>query len=60
MKTLFVLAAFAAAIASPALAQTAPRSGHAVISAGQYLGADPDANVRFDLLREQNFRNGGY
>jgi hypothetical protein len=60
MKTLIVVAALAAAIASPALAQTAQRSGNAVISGNQYLGTDPDANVRFELLRNQNFRNGGF
>jgi hypothetical protein len=27
---------------------------------GTYLGSDPDPNVRFDLEREFNSRNGGY
>ena len=57
MKTLVALAVLATAIATPALAQ---RAGDAVISGSKYLGTDPDANVRFDLLREQNWRNGGY
>jgi opacity protein-like surface antigen len=61
MKTLVALAVLATAIATPALAQTAQqRTGDAVISGSKYLGTDPDANVRFDLLREQNWRNGGY
>jgi hypothetical protein len=61
MKTLVALAVLATAIATPALAQTAPRTGgDTVISGNKVLGTDPDANVRFDLLREQNWRNGGY
>jgi hypothetical protein len=59
MKTLVALAVLATAIASPALAQTDQRSGNTVISGSKVLGTDPDANVRFDLLREQNWRNGG-
>ena len=60
MKTFFALAVLATAIASPALAQTAQHYGDAVVSGNKVLGSDPDANVRFDLLREQNWRNGGY
>jgi hypothetical protein len=60
MKTVFALTVLVTAIASPALAQTTQRSGDAVVSGDKVLGADPDANVRFDLLREQNWRNGGY
>ena len=61
MKTLIAVAALAAVIASPALAQTArQQSPNSVYSGDQYLGADPDANVRSELLREQNWRNGGY
>jgi hypothetical protein len=60
MKTFFALAVLATAIASPALAQTTQRYGDAVVSGNKVLGSDPDANVRFDLLREQNWRNGGY
>jgi hypothetical protein len=60
MKTFFALAVLATAIASPALAQTAQRHGDTVVSGDKLLGSDPDANVRFDLLREQNWRNGGY
>ncbi len=61
MKTIIAFAALAAATASPVLAQQAQRGGpNAVYSGDQYLGADPDPNVRFDLRREQNWRNGGY
>ena len=60
MKTFFALAVLATAIASPALAQTSQRHSDTVVSGGKVLGSDPDANVRFDLLREQNWRNGGY
>ena len=55
MKTLIAVAALAAAIASSTLAQAAP-----VYQNGQYVGSDPDANVRLDLSREAASRNGGY
>lgn len=58
MKAL-VLATLLVAAASPALAQTAPQSGNSVIVGGQYLGSDPDANIRSSLQREAPFRNGG-
>ena len=60
MKTFFALAVLATAIASPALAQTSQHQSDTVVSGNKVLGSDPDANVRFDLLREQNWRNGGY
>jgi hypothetical protein len=60
MKTLIALAALAFAIATPALAQTAPRSANSVVVGNQNLGSDPDANVRFDLQREAGTRNGSY
>jgi hypothetical protein len=58
MKTLITVAALVAAIATPTLAQAQP--SNAVIVGGQVLGADPDANVRFDLQRGEAFRNGGF
>jgi hypothetical protein len=58
MKTLVIAALLAAAI-SPAFAQVAARSGNAVISGSEYLGADPDPNIRSSLQREAPFRNGG-
>jgi hypothetical protein len=30
-----------------------------VYSGDRYLGRDPDPNIRFQLLREQNWRKGG-
>jgi hypothetical protein len=61
MKTLVAVAALVATIASPAFAQTSRQpNGTSVYSGDQYLGADPDANIRSELLREQNWRNGGY
>jgi hypothetical protein len=60
MKTLIVFAALATAIASPALARPAHHPDNSVMSGSQYLGSDPDANVRFDLQRESGTRNGSF
>ena len=62
MKTLMMFAALATAIASPALARPAHQNDNSVsVTTGdQYLGADPDANVRVDLLRESGTRNGSF
>ena len=63
MKTLIVFAALATAIASPALARPAHQFSHqtdGVTSGSQYLGADPDAQVRVDLQRESGTRNGSF
>jgi hypothetical protein len=61
MKTLIVLAVFVVAMVVPASAQQAQRGGpYSVYSGDQYLGADPDPSIRFDLQRQQNWRNGGY
>jgi hypothetical protein len=30
-----------------------------VYQGGEYLGSDPDPQVRFDLQRESGWRNGG-
>ena len=57
MKTLIALAALATASATPALAQQALRTTpNAVYYGDQYLGADPDPNIRFELRREENWR----
>lgn len=58
MKTLVIASVLVAAI-SPAFAQTASQSGNAVIVGGQYLGSDPDPNIRSSLQREAPFRKGG-
>jgi hypothetical protein len=52
-------------IASPAFARNGSRNaahdqGNAVTQGGEYLGSDPDPQVRFDLQREFGSRNGGY
>jgi hypothetical protein len=68
MKTVFATALLAVTVvASPAFARdashshhTAHRHGSSVQEGGTYLGSDPDPNVRFDLEREFNSRNGGY
>jgi hypothetical protein len=60
MKTLLAAAALVAAIASPAFAQPPHRSGNDVYSGNQYLGSDPDPNVRFEIQREAGSRKGGY
>jgi hypothetical protein len=51
-------------IASPALARNGSRNvahdqDNAVYQGGDYLGSDPDPQVRFDLQRESGSRNGG-
>jgi hypothetical protein len=52
-------------ITSPVFARNASRNsahdqGNAVSQGGEYLGSDPDPQVRFDLQRESGSRNGGY
>jgi hypothetical protein len=42
----------------PSQSQSPPRSMD-VYSGDRYLGSDPDPNIRFQLLREQNWRKGG-
>jgi hypothetical protein len=59
MKTLITVAALVAAIATPTFVQAAQPS-NAVIVGGKVIGADPDANVRFDLQRGEAFQNGGF
>jgi hypothetical protein len=70
MNKYLLAVALTALAASPALAATHHRStesqaansaydyampgSDAVVSGGQFLGADPDASVRQDLLREGN------
>jgi len=71
MTRLYVLAAMTAVVMLPAFAPSAntqerhPRQrqdrpqSQDVISGDRYLGRDPDPNIRFDLLRQQNWRKGG-
>jgi hypothetical protein len=52
-------------VASPASARNGSRNaahdqGNVVYQGGEFLGSDPDPQVRFDLQRESGSRNGGY
>ena len=69
IKVISVAVAFAALIAVPAHAKNVtkkktPAAGVATVQslapiygwAGQYRGTDPDPNIRFQLMRDQNLR----
>ena len=71
MRGLCIVVAAVSVIVSPALAQSArnpqgqrPAQGqnrptsNDVYSGERYLGRDSDPNVRFQILREQNWRRG--
>lgn len=66
MKTVIACLVLAVTVvASPAFARNGSRNaahdqGNAVYQGGEYLGSDPDPQVRFDLQRESASRNGGY
>jgi hypothetical protein len=62
------MAAMIALIASPALAQSGRKvqpphsalpSPYGVYSGQRRIGTDPDPNVRFEILRQENWRKGG-
>jgi hypothetical protein len=55
-KTTFALA-LVLATASGALAATKQQSFQPRNEAGTYVGADPDANVRFELRRDSSHGN---
>lgn len=68
MRRLCIAAAVTALLASPAFAQSArksqgkrppPATSYEVYSGDRRIGTDPDPNIRFELLREQNWRKGG-
>jgi hypothetical protein len=67
MKVAFVLAAAIVIAASPALAQSSRKTktqrSPQVQSYGTYCGqkryTDPDPNVQFELMRQENWRKGG-
>jgi hypothetical protein len=67
MKVAFVLAAAIVIAASPALAQSSrtakTQRSPQVQSYGTYGGqkryTDPDPNVQFELMRQENWRKGG-
>jgi hypothetical protein len=62
-----VVIAMIASIASPAFAQSRrayPQRAPQAASQGVYAGprrgnTDPDPNVQFEILRQQNWRKGG-
>ena len=65
---LYIIAAMITMIASPALAQSgrkvqtphsSPPSSYGVYSGQRQIGTDPDPNVRFEILRQENWRKGG-
>ncbi len=67
-RSVFVVAAMIAIIASPALAQATRKAktqrppaatSYDVYSGGRWIGRDPDPSIRFEILRQQNWRKGG-
>jgi hypothetical protein len=71
MRRFCIIVAAASVIVSPAVAQSGrnsqgqrPAQSHDrptsndVYSGERYLGRDPDPNIRFQILREQNWRRG--
>ena len=67
MRNVCIIAAVMAIMASPALAQSERKAQiqHAsqAIRYDAYVGkkrhADPDPNVRFEMMRQRNWRKGG-
>ena len=65
MKTIGIAIALIALIASPALAQSRrkappPRAPQVTYPGGSgRVNTDPDPNVQFEILRQQNWRKGG-
>jgi hypothetical protein len=65
MKNLCILAAAIAMVASPALAesykaeaQRGPQATSYVAYNGHKRHTDPDPNVRFEMMRQRNWRKG--
>ena len=65
---LYIIAAMITMIAAPALAQSgrkvqtphsSPPSSYGGYSGQRRIGTDPDPNVRFEILRQENWRKGG-
>jgi len=66
-RRLYIVAAVIAVVASPAFAQSARKAqtqrpsqatSHDAYGGKKRFGTDPDPNVRFDMLRQQNWRKG--
>ena len=51
MKTLIAALTLATLIAAPAFTRSAIAANEVIVG-GKYVGADPDANVRFQLRRD--------
>ena len=68
MQNVCIAAALVAIMASPAFAQSARKSQvqrspqatpYDVYGGQSRRGTDPDPNVRFELMRQENWRKGG-
>jgi hypothetical protein len=73
MRIVCIIVTTIALVASPACAQSARKAkaqrlpqapsyqapAYGVYSGERRIGTDPDPNIRFELLREQNWRKGG-
>ena len=57
MKTLATIVALATLIASPAFAQS-PKSTSVTVG-NKYVGQDPDADIRSQLMRDYSVHAGG-
>ena len=59
MKTFATLLAAATLIASPAFAQSPHAPSNQVVVGGKYVGQDPDAGIRSQLIRDYSTHAGG-
>jgi hypothetical protein len=58
MKTLATMLAVATFVASPAFAQS-PKPSTEVVFGNKYVGQDPDAGIRSQLMRDYGTHAGG-
>ena len=59
MKTLATVLALATLIASPAFAQSPQAPSSQVVVGNKYVGQDPDAAIRSQLIRDYSTHAGG-
>jgi hypothetical protein len=59
MKTLTTILALATFVAAPAFAQAPYASTSTVTVGGKYVGQDPDAAIRHELIRDYSVHAGG-
>jgi hypothetical protein len=59
MKTLTTILALATFVAAPAFAQAPYASTNTVTLGGKYVGQDPDAAIRNQLIRDYSVHAGG-